>query len=466
MDKSWEREKWELQARTEIEPKYLKWLKSNYFSDSKNRIILKKGEYLLKEGEANNKLFLIISGKLNGYMKDPDGAKYNLFTTAEGQFVGLLSFFSEKLDSHSTVVALEDSEVAFITNDAKPVEHETSKSLFEQFLPVVISNLAFRRRHEQRVAWERSEALKKLAESEKRISLGEMAEGLAHELNNAISVLERNASWVSSMLTKISDTESKLIKESFLFGSSNGRNVSSLEARKRIKELEKKFRMSKTKIRHIAETGFSDSFIKELLKRSEEEQERIFWYWDLGATLHSSRLASRHASHVVKSIRILGARDTKPEKDVDVNNTIDNAIELLRSNLKKVNFKKELNSKALLELNPGDMVQVWLNLIKNAVESLENTKNPSIFLKSEEDSNFVIVSVRDNGPGIPKELQKKVFKPNFSTKEKGLTFGLGLGLTICSTIVSTYDGKIKLYSNKGCTEFSVFLPKVRDLHKT
>ena len=68
------------------------------------------------------------------------------------------------------------------------------------------------------------------------------------------------------------------------------------------------------------------------------------------------------------------------------------------------------------------------------------------------------VSLIDNGPGIPDEIKDKIFQPNFTTKKGGLSFGLGLGLSIVQRLVDSYNGKIEVSSRKGKTSFTVKIP--------
>ena len=70
-----------------------------------------------------------------------------------------------------------------------------------------------------------------------------------------------------------------------------------------------------------------------------------------------------------------------------------------------------------------------------------------------------ILLITDNGPGIPPQLKEKIFQPNFTTKKNGLSFGLGLGLSIVMRLVSSYSGRIDVDSQTGKTTFKITLPK-------
>jgi signal transduction histidine kinase len=99
--------------------------------------------------------------------------------------------------------------------------------------------------------------------------------------------------------------------------------------------------------------------------------------------------------------------------------------------------------------------QVWNNLIVNALQAMKYQGRLIIQTYSETDK--IVVKIIDNGPGIPKEIQDKIFEPFFTTKSHGE--GTGLGLDICKKIVEEkHHGKIEVFSEPGCTCFTVTLP--------
>ncbi|NBP69133.1 MAG: ATP-binding protein [Cytophagia bacterium] len=110
----------------------------------------------------------------------------------------------------------------------------------------------------------------------------------------------------------------------------------------------------------------------------------------------------------------------------------------------------------------GDLVQVWVNLIKNACESMlqAGTQHPTLAIQMDEFENYYKVTITDNGPGIDASLMSRIFEPNFSTKVQGLSFGLGLGLSIVKKIIDSYKGSISFTSVPGETSFIVQLPKL------
>jgi predicted CoA-binding protein len=98
--------------------------------------------------------------------------------------------------------------------------------------------------------------------------------------------------------------------------------------------------------------------------------------------------------------------------------------------------------------------QVWTNIIDNAVDAMDG--KGEITIRTRRDNNWVFVEIEDNGPGIPSEIQDKIFSPFFTTKSVGK--GTGLGLNITYNIVQKHAGEIRLFSRPGKTRFQICLP--------
>lgn len=107
-------------------------------------------------------------------------------------------------------------------------------------------------------------------------------------------------------------------------------------------------------------------------------------------------------------------------------------------------------------LDRTQWIRVITNLIKNAVQSVENVENPNVTVSISSDEKNAIITISDNGVGIPEENRLKVFEPKFTTK----TSGMGLGLAMVKSIVENYNGQIAFTSEiKKGTVFTVIFPK-------
>jgi signal transduction histidine kinase len=130
---------------------------------------------------------------------------------------------------------------------------------------------------------------------------------------------------------------------------------------------------------------------------------------------------------------------------------VDRVLQLLEHRLKSYNVRVQIERDQVLpviDLDPEQLKELLVNIIVNACEAM--TEGGSIVIREEVEQNRfnvlqAIVRVRDNGPGIPESIQKKIFQPFFTTKEEGT----GLGLSIASRIIKDHNGQIDLESKRG-----------------
>ncbi len=436
---------------------YFQWLIRTYFSDPQRWIRLKKGDILLEQGHYNNRLYYIRQGKMIGYMFTPEGQRVEILQAGPGAFVGIYSFFSKNFTSVATVEALEDCELAYIDSHQQIISSRGECSLEQQFMPMVMSDLLRRQQELQRLNQERAQTLKKLLDQQRLASLGQMAAGIAHELNNAVAVLSRNTSWLVEQLQLLCGDPTFL--PFFELGLNKGRIYSSREVRARKKQLIEQYQLPNKEADLLAQTGLPDDLLFEN-RKLKFPAENVYRYWELGATFYDMLVAADQTSHVVHSIRTLGAQHSQRQLGVDLNETIKETITLLRHRLREIQVDLDLHSLPSIEANKGELVQLWMNLVQNAIEAIKQVPNKEgkINITSAIKNNSIVVEISDNGPGIPDEIKGKIFQPNVTTKVSGLSFGLGLGLTIVQRIVTNYNGTIDVNSSKNGTCFIIKIP--------
>jgi signal transduction histidine kinase len=197
--------------------------------------------------------------------------------------------------------------------------------------------------------------------------------------------------------------------------------------------------------------------------RPEDRGAVINW---IGQVLTTERLvneiedASNRINTLVTSVKSYTHMDQVPAKErVDLRVGIRNTLTMLNHKVKK-------NQVKIVENIPEDlprpaifasiMNQVWTNLIDNALDALEGRPDPVLEIKAEKDREFIIVQVIDNGPGIPADIQDKIFDSFFTTKPVGK--GTGLGLEVVRQIVLQHNGRVTVKSQPGHTSFSVCIP--------
>lgn len=442
----------------------LDWLKAKFFSNSSQVMSLKKGDTLMTQGEVNKRIYYVDKGKLTGYFKPVKGAKFEIFNSDEDMIVGIYSFFSKQGKSYTTVVATEDASVSYVDKSQVPKEGDDDYLPFLQhMLPIVINEIYVRQMMVVRSTSERNSAMKKLFQSEKMATLGQLAAGLAHELNNAIGVIHSKSEFLTQRVKECyDDGDSNGVYRFFLKGLENGQTMSSSEIRKRKKEIADKIAVTDKMAKKLARIGLNEEEINFIAQRRNEAFiKKVDYYWETGLALHDMNIASNHTTHVIRSIKDLGAKSHVDMVECDLRLTLKKSLALLSNLVKKVKVNIDVEEGLLLTAREGDLIQIWVNLIKNAIESVLNAgmDQPEITLQSEVTKRHYKIKIIDNGPGIPKDLQSSVFQPNMTTKVHGLSFGLGLGLSIVQKIVAGYGGSIFLKSDPGNTEFKVQFAK-------
>lgn len=173
---------------------------------------------------------------------------------------------------------------------------------------------------------------------------------------------------------------------------------------------------------------------------------------ELDKSLSDIESSITRISKIIEHVRMFARQETLKFIQVDINKTIESALMLLGEQLRlhAIEVSNELtNNIPLIEGEPFQLEQVWINLISNARDALDvlgNDMNKKISIKSRTDGDKIIVEVKDNGIGMTKDQLHKVFEPFFTTKPPGK--GMGLGMSISYGIVKAHDGKIEISSEK------------------
>jgi PAS domain S-box-containing protein len=173
--------------------------------------------------------------------------------------------------------------------------------------------------------------------------------------------------------------------------------------------------------------------------------------------------ASERAGEVIRRIRALARRADPEHRPLDLNLLVEETLDLLRRELERSPLELRIELAYGLPEVIGDRVelqQVLINLIMNALQSMAAAGTaPQLAVRTQLDGESVRLSVRDSGPGIADADSARLFEPFFSTKSDGM----GLGLSICRSIITKHGGRIGAHSTPpGCT-FSIELPLVQEM---
>lgn len=170
--------------------------------------------------------------------------------------------------------------------------------------------------------------------------------------------------------------------------------------------------------------------------------------------------AASRIENTVKNLLFFAREKSLKVTQNNLEEFIEDVIKTLEGTrpIKDIRIIRDLQYTGLVNIDKGLFEIALLNLLKNAVQAIEESKKgDSIRISSLKENGIVRIEVSDNGPGIPKDLLTRIFDPFFTTKEVGK--GTGLGLSITHQIISSHKGDIKVYSKEGeGTTFTIRIP--------
>ncbi|MEL7071507.1 MAG: ATP-binding protein [Cyanobacteria bacterium J06581_3] len=198
-----------------------------------------------------------------------------------------------------------------------------------------------------------------------------------------------------------------------------------------------------------------------LIQAELDELNLDFLAEDFTKLLGSMAIGTQRIKEIVLSLRNFSRLDESEKRSVDIHEGLDSTLLILASPLRTIDFVKSYGDLPLLECLPGQLNQVFMNILTNAIAAVKSRPNPQIQLKTAlSASGAVTVEISDNGTGMTEDVQHRIFDPFYTTKPVGE--GTGLGLSISHHIVvEKHQGKLSCCSNPGeGTTFTIEIPLV------
>jgi len=427
------------------------------------------GELLSKTGDPIDFMWLILEGKVAFYM-EVSGRLVYYFTfendATTGGAGGQLPYSRMKLSpGHSYAVG----KLRVLLFDKKffPELEQLNPGLIQRLIGYMTERA-------------RSFATTQL-QHEKVNALGNLAAGIAHELNNPAAAINRISAELNKKLKRNFDLTEKLLRHNL-----SSENIQSIRKEIQEKESSPKGKLSAmqridvedeltswlelngfSEPRQAAETfaegGFSKEDFESIRTKGDSDGFIDILNW-LENSVSAKRLikdlddASCRISNLVGAIKSHVQMDrTNEMQPTNVHKDIENTLTLLGHKLrgKNITVKKKFCDDMLeVPAYVGELNQVWTNIIDNAIFAVE--KNGEISIETSCGKKDVKVHIIDNGSGIPKEIISRVFDPFFTTKKVG--DGTGIGLDLVNRIIKHHNGEIKVNSIPGRTEFIICIP--------
>jgi signal transduction histidine kinase len=315
---------------------------------------------------------------------------------------------------------------------------------------------------------------------EKMLSLGKLSAGLAHELNNPASAIERSATLLEDRLNdaeaatralgaaKLSDEQLAAVDS--VRASCMAKRVQGV--RSPIEEAEREERIADWLADHgldestaepLAETQVTMEALDQLAGAVSGPALNAVLRWAAagcsvrGLAAEIQDAAMRISGLVVAVKGFTHMDQAMVAAAVDIPESLSNTIAVLGAKARGKSVAVVLDVEAGLPQARGyvgELNQIWANLIDNALDAVQESGQVEVMAKPER--RRLAVRIVDNGPGIPDGVRERIFDPFFTTKPMGQ--GTGLGLDIVSRLVKHNDGEITVESRPGRTEFCVMLP--------
>ncbi len=459
-----------IEVLADLDGEELAWI-----AERSDLVTLAPGEVLLAEGSPADTLFMLLAGMIEG-RREKGPADGRTFTVRAGEVSGMLPF-SRMTEFTVTGRAVAASRVVRFPAALFP----PLLARIPRLEPRLVGVLTDRVRETTR----RDEQLEKL------MALGKLSAGLAHELNNPAAAARRAAADLRDRLGAMRRAAAELaargltnedrtvlceladvVEASRSQEMAQSPPLSPMEASDRESALAdwleergiaESWRLAPT----FVGAGLAPEDLARLAARVPEPAWAAALVW-LEAGLAASTLvadietSARRISELVGAVKSYSHMDSGAGKaPTDLAREIESTLTMLTHKIRKkgVTLSRDFDP-ALppIEAYGGELNQVWTNLLDNAIDAVP--EGGHVTVRTARANRWAVVEVRDDGPGIPPEVQGRIWEPFFTTKPIGE--GTGLGLEIARRVVQRHGGELSLESAPGDTRFIVRLPIAAD----
>jgi len=433
-------------------------------------IQLLPGEVLIEQGAPGDSAYIILDGEFEVQLSSGDQTS-TIANRGAGDVIGEIALLDHSPRTAS-VIATSKSELLRIPQEPFEALLATSPTAALSMLRSTVGRLR------------NSESV--LLHQNKMAALGTLSAGLAHELNNPAAAAQRSSIYLGDRLLEWQrlsqqvfqaasranlNTWLDMINQEIIQRASTPTDLDPLLRIDRIDDVQGWLESSGVDnawelAPSLVNTGWDRQSLDALRQGLPEGgfdcdlKDILAWVGassELYSLLNEIQEGTRRISQIVKAMKAYTYLDQAPIQEVDVHEGLENTLIILDHKVKQgVTVKRQYTADLPhIEAYASELNQVWTNLIDNAIEAMDG--KGELILRTRMQEGCVIVEVCDNGSGIPKNIQPRIFDAFFTTKQPGE--GTGLGLHIVHNIVcQRHHGQITVNSQPGDTCFHVRLP--------
>lgn len=438
----------------------LQWL-----IDQGETIEIEKDELLFNVGEPVIICYILLEGKMR-ICSTQSGNQKELRILDPGQFTGYLPY-SRATITPAFCEAIKKSWVFKCSKEKLKEGFGTHFELIEAMVHMMLSRVR--------------EFTSIQQQNEKMFALGKLSAGLAHELNNPAAAISRAAALLQTQVSRLphlfkSIADLRIEPEkvekisNLIINKINTEPPALTMMQKANREDELTDWLSKNGLKDtdaegLVERGFTTDELDVFKACSTNEHlpyllEWVSNYLVTNKMADDIRTSSDRISTLVGAVKNFTFMDKNTDRQLtDIHAGIRNTLTILNFKLRKANIsviEHYDDSIPPIKIFPGEMNQVWTNIIDNAIDAMEINGKGTLTITTSHDDRFLKITIKDDGPGIPEDIKQNIFAPFFTTKEMGK--GTGLGLDVVSRIMLQHNGEVKVKSAPGATEFEICLP--------
>ncbi len=406
--------------------------------------LMEKSHHALINGDGNM--------KLSGNMSELQAIYFKPPFRLDWQVRNYLAEIEALLNFDSAELTLDNTHLCYILNavendllaglDAAIAEYQKESDLEQLAIYLYLLELHSKSKEAATIAQEKAEeyckallelqqAQPQLIHAEKMSSLGQVVAGIAHEINNPVNFIIGNLYYAEDYINRLLQL---------------------------VKLYQQEYRNPTPLIQQYLEIMEFDYLIEDFPK-----------------VLASMQVGAERISQIVLTLLNFSSSNRGEKKLVDIHDAIENTLLIMENNLKasgtyrEITVVRDYGCLPRIECYPQELNQVFMNIIKNAIDTLQETtvKNPQIRIctymvagnaSRSKGGHSIAVRIADNGSGMPETIRTRIFDPFFTTKDVGKGTGLGLAISY-QIIVEKHGGTIGCTSVPGeGTEFSIEIP--------
>lgn len=451
--------------------------------DNPPRTTVPAGTTILRAGDPVDGIRVVVAGRVHLTL-DVDDHTLGFHARTAGRVIGLNAIALSETRAFFNVEAIEETTFIPLTLEQLDDALRHSPTLAIHLVTVLLRAMARRNRRSIELRMivddlardlekERDEleatldrlnrTQARLVESEKLATLGQLAAGIGHELNNPAAVVSRATDFLAEDIEAL--TAGTRGGEVFVDAVRTARErepVSTKVQRQQRNDLAVALG-DRSLAKRLVQLGITtEDEYRQRFSDSPDPQaqlDRMERFHRIGTSLRNVDAAAERIVKLVGSVRSYARGNDAPVEEFDVRTGIEETLLLLGHELGHVKVETAYATAVpAVSGYPGDLNQVWTNLITNAIQAMDESDARLRIDVAPTDTGEVRVCLTDNGHGIPPENLDRIFEPAFTTKSGRVEFGLGLGLQIVKDIVVRHGGSIDVESTPGRTCFAVVLP--------